>query len=329
MNRTGKETKKSWLWKAVGGVLALALAGGLTFIYVVLPEKVAQSIVAKAQIRKPLVQNPETYSLVSQDVSFVTEDGITLSGWWLPAPSGKKPTGTALLSHGVFKNREQVLTRAAMMVKLGYQVLLFDHRGNGLSGDSPVSGGLLESRDYHAALRFLKTRDRLKKPVILFGFSMGAMSAIRAAADSTEVDGIIADSPLANLKSYVSRRTIGGSFSSLPGFLNRCLAAYDRLTGLSLNEGDLDLMPVVAKLHELPVLYITGEGDDLARSEEVRKLFAKTASHHRRLVYVPDAGHEETFDKFPIIYRKAVTEFLIALKRGPAPATDYSTHPIK
>ena len=176
------------------------------------------------------------------------------------------------------------------MVQNGYQVLLFDQRGCGLSSNSAVSGGVLESGDYLLWTQYLKAHHRLGQPLVFFGFSMGSMSALRAAVKASEVDGVIADSPLANLKSYVSRRTMGGRFSSLPGFLNRCLQAYDRLSGLSLTEGDLDMIPVVEQLHELPALYITGEGDDLAKSEEVRILFEKTASHRRRLVYIPGGG---------------------------------------
>ncbi len=297
-------------------MLAL-LAGGLGFIYEILPGKVARSIAAKSLVRKALTETPKDYGLDHyEDVSFTTSDGITLSGWWIPVPASQKPLGTVLLSHGVFKNREQVLSRAAFLFRLGYQTLLFDQRGEGLSGNSPVSGGLLEAGDYLAAEAYLDSRHALRKPVVFFGFSLGAISALRAAVKAPEVEAVIADSPLANIKSYVSRRTMGGTFSSMPGFLDRCLAAYDLITGLTLTPGDLDLMPVVGQLHETPVLYITGENDDLAKPEEVRKLFENTSSHHRRLVYIPEAGHEETYKKYPVIYEKVVTEFLTDLRNG-------------
>jgi uncharacterized protein len=302
-------------WLAL--VMVLLLAGGLGFVYEVLPGKVAQSIVAKSQVHQPITETPKDYGLNHyEDVSFTTSDGITLSGWWIPIPKSRKTLGTILLSHGVFKNRQQVLSRAAFLSHLGYQTLLFDQRGEGLSGNSPVSGGLLEAGDYLAAEAYLESRHALRKPVVFFGFSLGAMSALRAAVKAPQVDAVIADSPLANIESYVSRRTMGGTFSSMPGFLPRVLEAYDLLTGLSLRVEDLDLMPVVAQLGEIPVLYITGENDNLAKPEEVRQLFEHTSSHHRRLIYIPDAGHEETYKKYPVIYEKVVTEFLTDLRNG-------------
>ncbi len=298
-------------------LVLVLLVGGLVFIYEVLPGKVAQALFAKSQVHKALTESPKDYGLNRyEDVSFPTADGVTLSGWWIPLSKSQKPLGTLILSHGVFKNREQVLSRAVFLSRKGYQTLLFDQRGEGASGNSPVSGGLLEAGDYLAAEAYLESRHLVRKPVVFFGFSLGAMSALRAAAQSQKADAVIADSPLANIKSYVSRRTMGGTFSSMPGFLARVLGAYDLLTGLSLKIEDLDLMPVVAQLHETPVLYITGEDDDLAKPEEVRQLFEHTASHHRRLIYIPDAGHEETYKKYPMIYEKVVIEFLTDLRNG-------------
>ncbi len=311
-----KNKSRPILWAAWTALAAL-LAGGLYVVYQVLPEKVAQGIVAQAQVRKPITETPKDYGIPGyQDVSFVTSDGVTLSGWWMPLPARKKNLGTILFSHGVFKNRQQVLGRAVFLWNLGYQCLLFDLRGCGESGPSPVSGGVSEANDYLAAEKFLESRHELGKPVVFFGFSLGAMSALRAAVGDSNLDAVIADSPLANLKSYVSRRTIGGAFTSLPGFLGACLKDYDQLTGLTLTEKDLDLTPVVEKLNQPPVLYITGEGDDLAKSDEVRRLFENTPAPHRRLAYIPDAGHEETFKKFPVIYEKVVTEFLTDLRNG-------------
>jgi alpha-beta hydrolase superfamily lysophospholipase len=294
-------------------VLGLSAAGFLYFSYFFLPEKVAESISAKSKTRLALSSTPKDDGFFYQDISFTTSDGVTLSGWWMPAKS-HKPLGTVILSHGVFKNRGQVLSRAEFLVKAGYQVLLFDHRGEGQSGESPVSGGVLEAGDYLAAVSYLKASRHLVKPLVFLGFSLGAISAIRAAPQCPDVDAVIADSPLPNVKAYVSRRGMGGAFAELPGFFSRCLTDYDQLTGLSLKPSDLNLEPIVRQFNEKPILYITGEADDLARSEEVRKLFNETQSNHRSLVYIPDAGHEQTYSSHPAVYEQAVKNFLIEVK---------------
>lgn len=319
--------------------LAVLVAGFLYFVYGILPGKVAASITEKAKVRKPILGSPKDRGLSYRKVSFPSADGVELAGWSVPPPSGKKPLGTVVLSHGVFKNREQVMDRAELLAKSGYQVLMFDHRGCGESGESPVSGGVMEAADYRGAAEHLRAQG-LAGPLVFFGFSMGSMSALRAAFQGVKVDAVIADSPLANLGCYVSRRTSGGIFSSLPGFLGRCLSEYARRTGLELTEKDLDLVPVVRGLPDVPVLYLTGEMDDLARSEEVRKLFENTRVKRKRLVYLPEAGHEEGFEKAPILYRRSVIGFLTDLRAGfpgsyeplssKGPGDQgHSTHPMK
>jgi pimeloyl-ACP methyl ester carboxylesterase len=310
-------SKGSLLPKILGSVFLLLVAGFLVFVYLILPPKVGQALFARAQIRKALTQTPQADGFRYETISFTASDGVSLQGWWLPSVKKGKPAGTVILSHGVFKNREQVLPRAEFLAKAGYQVLLFDLRGCGESGPSPVSGGLLEAKDYLGAYEDLDKTHRLQKPVVFFGFSLGAIAALRAGQqEGDKVQAIIADSPLPNIRAYISRRTLGGGFSIFPGFLNRCLAAYNALTGLSLTQADLDLVPVVKQITQTPVLYITGQKDDLARPQEVRELFDLTGAQHRRLDYIPDAGHDETFSKYPIIYERGVTEFLNDLKAG-------------
>jgi uncharacterized protein len=302
-------------------LMGLAAGGFVYFSYFLLPEQVAESIVTKAKTRLVIHWTPKDDGFSYQDIFFSTSDGVTLSGWWIAAPKSHKPLGTVILSHGVFKNREQVLSRAEFLAKAGYQVLLFDHRGEGLSGESPVSGGVLEAGDYLAAVDYLKANHRLAKPLAFLGFSLGAISAIRAAPQCTDVDAVIADSPLPNVKAYVSRRGMGGVFANLPGFFDRCLNDYDRLTGLALKPADLDLEPIVRRFGGKPIMYITGELDDLARPAEVRALFNETQSNHRSLVYVPQAGHEQTYVLYPRVYEQAVKSFL-TLVRNHFPETD-------
>jgi uncharacterized protein len=312
MKRNGS-TAKGWMGAGVLAVFLLSAA--LFFIYGVLPDRVAQAIVSKAAVHMPLDKTPKDDGYGYRDVSFVTDDGVTLSGWWVPPVGAKKPVGTVLLSHGFTKNRDQVMERAEFLAQVGYQVLLFDHRGHGMSGPAPVSGGYLEAKDYLAAFRYVQDSRLLRRPLVLFGFSLGAMSALRAALEIPETSAVIADSPLANVNGYVSSRTAGRYFTRMPFFLSRCLSAYDRLTGLSLTEKDLDLIPVVRQL-TVPVLYLTGENDDLAHSEDVRRLFAATQSGQRRLVYIQGAGHEQTYSEDPLTYTRMVLKFLKDLQAG-------------
>ncbi len=298
------------LWTA----MVLLLATALFFIYGVIPDQVARGLVQAALQQNVPVKNPGQFGLKYQDVEFKTTDGINLKGWWIPA-SIRRPLGTVILTHGVFHNRDQILTRAVFLQEAGYQVLAMDLRGHGESGPAPLSGGLLESGDFRAAADFLRQKKWIQPPLVFFGFSLGAICALRAGAD-TPVDAVIADSPMPNVKSYISGRTLAAPFAFLPGLISRCIQAYDSVTGLHLGETDLDLMPVVRHIQAIPVLFFSGEKDDLVKSGEVQKLFDQCPAPHRRLVFIPEAGHEQTYTQYPVIYEKSVLDFLTDVREG-------------
>jgi uncharacterized protein len=302
-----------WVW-GLALFLVMVFSAVFFFINQVMPGKVAESLVRASQNQRIPQVDPSQYGLKYENVEFKTSDGISLKGWWIPS-SLHNPKGTVILTHGAFHNREQVLTRAVFLQEAGYQVLTFDLRGHGESAPAPLTGGFLEAGDFTAAERFLSDKHWIKKPLTFYGFSLGAICALRSGAVEP-VDAIIADSPLPNVKSYVSRKTIGAPFASLPGFLAQCLRAYDLATGLHLTETDLDLVPVMRQIKTVPVLIFSGEKDDLARSSEVQGLFDQCPAPHRRLVYIPDAGHEQTYSQYPVIYEKAVLDFLRDVKDG-------------
>ena len=317
LNKRKEKSKSPLIPGWLGGFLlamVVLLAIAFFLIYEIIPGKVAEGIVQAGQNRHAPMKNPGQYGLKYENVEFKTKDGISLKGWWIPSTL-KKPLGTVILTHGVFHNRDQILTRAVFLEEAGYQVLAFDLRGQGESGPSPLTGGLKESEDFGAAADFLAKKQWVRKPLIFYGFSLGAICALRAGAIHP-VDAVIADSPLPNIKSYVSRRTIGAPFSQMPGFLAKCLQAYDRAANLNLEMKDLDLGPVMTRITSVPILLFSGEMDDLARSPEVQRLFDLCPAPHRLLVYIPEAGHEQTYSQYPVIYEKAVLDFLKNVKEG-------------
>lgn len=64
-----------------------------------------------------------------------------------------------------------------------------------------------EIRDLLGAVDFARARPELNRPIVLYGFSMGAATALVAGAQEPAVAGVIADSPFADLDGYLCVRT--------------------------------------------------------------------------------------------------------------------------
>lgn len=113
---------------------------------------------------------PADRGMPFEAVTFETEDGEVLHGWWLPVEPER---GALLFFHGNAGNIAGRLESAAQFLDLGLSVLIFDYRGYGQSTGAPSEEGLY--RDAEAAWRYLtQERDRAPQRVVLFGRSLGS-----------------------------------------------------------------------------------------------------------------------------------------------------------
>ena len=153
----------------------------------------------------PLSSNPAWWGMRFHNVEFnVSTHSLRLKGWWIPAIGSDL---TVIMTHGYRNNRvghtvPQLAVARALHV-MGANVLMFDFRGSGDSAGHLASVGIFEQRDILAADHAVLTRWRPKSTVVLLGYSMGASSALMAAAEDPRVAGVIADSPFADLTQYL------------------------------------------------------------------------------------------------------------------------------
>src|SRR6185312_8086345 len=65
-----------------------------------------------------------------EDVTFHTDDGLTIHGWYLPHDA---PRDAIVIGHGFAMNRVELLDLALGLRARGHAVLLFDFRAHGAS----------------------------------------------------------------------------------------------------------------------------------------------------------------------------------------------------
>ncbi|MCY1398444.1 putative aminoacrylate hydrolase RutD [compost metagenome] len=128
---------------------------------------------------------PEKAHLQFQDVYFKAADGTRLHGWWLPAKPDVPLKGTVLHLHGNGGNLAWHLGGSWWLPAQGYQVLMIDYRGYGVSQGQPSLPAV--NQDVAAALDWLQhAPDVQGKPLILLGQSLGGALAIDYLAEHPE-----------------------------------------------------------------------------------------------------------------------------------------------
>jgi uncharacterized protein len=116
---------------------------------------------------------PAHIGLPYEEVHLTTADAVRLHGWFVPAEAAR---GTVLFLHGNAGNISHRLHSLRFFHQLGYETLIIDYRGYGLSAGRPSEAGTY--RDAQAAWHHL-VEERGVPPdrIVLFGRSLGGAIA--------------------------------------------------------------------------------------------------------------------------------------------------------
>jgi uncharacterized protein len=129
---------------------------------------------------RTIVQTPAAAGLRFADVTFETDDGELLHGWWVSARA--HAIGHVLLCHGNAGNVGDRLPHLALLSSAGFDILAFDYRGYGRSSGRPSEAGT--ARDARAARGALLRQDGVDRGRVLYlGESLGGAVALGLAVD--------------------------------------------------------------------------------------------------------------------------------------------------
>jgi pimeloyl-ACP methyl ester carboxylesterase len=261
--------------------------------------------------------SPEDFGLPFTEVLFPSSDGLGLHGWFIPAEgvdissleeydwaTGSK--GTIVLAHGRFGSKDADLKYVPWLREAGYNCLMFDFRGHGLSEGNYTSFGYHERKDLVGALDFLRSKNI--STVGVLGFSLGGVVGITTAAESEEIVAVVADGAFVELRSALAR---GAEERHLPPWLVRSLGpSILRLAGKRVG-GDLqesDPLRWVDRIAPRAVFLIHGVEDPYVSVEDVQRLYER-AGEPKELWIASWAGHRRVDEVYPDPYRERVLGF--------------------
>jgi len=134
--------------------------------------------------------SPAALGLDYLDVSLVTEDDLTLYGWYIPSQN----RAAVILAHAFNGNRTGTIYHAQLLANHGYGALLYDTRSEGESEGELNALGWEDHLDVFAALDYLQQRPEIDPERIgVLGLSAGAKTALYAATQSDEIAAVVAE----------------------------------------------------------------------------------------------------------------------------------------
>jgi alpha-beta hydrolase superfamily lysophospholipase len=246
--------------------------------------------------RNDFRDDPDRWGLgPAEEIALTARDGIKLHSWLFRSPSA---SASVIVLHGHGGNKHTCLPLARMLYP-DFNVLLLDHRGHGESGGHRTTIGYEERMDVHAAVDVLTERGL--GPVGIFGMSMGAATAILAAAEDPRILAVVADSPYARLRWAVQQSAV---LRGYPASLTPSIAFLGCLTtALHLRHRmqAFDPVEVIERIAPRPLLLMHGVEDEIIPVASAHALFAR-AHEPKDLWLIDGLKHcravEEAFEPF-------------------------------
>lgn len=215
-------------------------------------------------------------------------DSVFISSLWAAM---EKAPATILFFHGNGEISSDYIDIAGIFWQMNIRFICVDYRGYGRSSGDPDASLMI--RDAHDIFRYVYSHTREKKePLIIMGRSLGSAPALEIAAEYGEkIDGLIIESGFAETLPLL--RTLGVD----PNYLE-------------IKEEDGFANADKIKNFNKPLLIIHAEDDYLIPLVQAEKLYAAANAPQKKILKIPNAGHNDIFVAGIKAYLTAVSELV-------------------
>ena len=215
------------------------------------------------------VPSPESSAIAGVSaVSFQTEDGLTLNGWFVSRT--ENPRFTVIVFNGNAGNRASRAPLGDVLARANLAVLLFDYRGFGGNPGSPSEEGL--RKDARAARQYILTRAEAgRQRLVYFGESLGTAVAAELAVAHPPA-ALVLRSPFTSISDLAR---LHYAFLPATWILRDRYATIDRISRVNA-----------------PLLVIGGDADRIVPIAQTRQVY-ETARDPKQLLVISGADHND------------------------------------
>jgi uncharacterized protein len=210
-----------------------------------------------------------------------------LETWSIPVDNSHSKGTVVLFPGNGGSKAKQLLPPAQVFHALGYDTLLVDFRGVGGSSGNTSTLGMREAEDVALSVNYAQ-KSTMKRPLILYGISMGTSAILKAVADGKVTpDAIILELPFARLVDAVGSRVRATSIPKFPMAELTVLwgSIQHRFNGFTHNPEDY------ASQVKCSTLILHGKLDKWTTGAEIDRIYQNLRGT-KQLSIFPNAGHD-------------------------------------
>jgi uncharacterized protein len=258
----------------VGVILVLVLLSIGFFITIALQ---VMSPMVNMHIDFSEVWTAKEFGLEAKHFFVKTDDGLKISAYEVAV---EKPKAIIVCLSGIHNPSATIYFGHARFFKEhGYATILFDMRAHGESDGDVICLGYKEYLDTKAIVQYIKAEPAYKNvPVVVFGLSMGGVTAINSIGEIPEINGLI------SLSAYSSWEDIfyDNMTKQAPVLLAKIVKPFVSLTNMfkyKVNIWSVNPKKEIEKLGDRPALLMHTKGDSQVSFSNFEKILSHSPSH--------------------------------------------------
>ena len=231
----------------------------------------------------------------------LTANGHNLEAWDIPADGNN---GTVLILHGFKGSKSSMMPITEYFHAQGMNTFVLDFSGHGNSDGYCSTLGYYEAKEVAVAYDYVKAHHT--GPTIIFGSSMGAVAALRAASQyGINPDKMILEAPFGSMLQATRNRFVMQNAPTFP------LAEMITFWGSAQNNfWAFNHCPTeYAKQVKLPVLMLYGANDQKVSLPEIEAIYANLPAE-KSLHIFKQSGHCSFLQTEPDEWKNAISSFL-------------------
>jgi pimeloyl-ACP methyl ester carboxylesterase len=228
------------------------------------------------------------YTVPHERFDVTTEDGVRLRGIMLNNHP-TKPEKAVIVCHGAGRSKNTLpIVQTCQILATTYAVFTFDFRGHMESGGVFKADGDTEA-DLKAVIEFVRGRGYAK--VAVFGWSIGAWTALLCAARGRQIDAIIAGSPPPVDISGLRQIALLRRYRPI-GLLVQFGISVMRNFRTRLGTYVVQIADFVKQIPDIPILLVYNDYDSTSRvdASKFRELYEQLPASREQLL-LPGKGH--------------------------------------
>lgn len=211
----------------------------------------------------------------------------------------------AVLCHGFGCAKYGSVKYVDMFLRLGFLVIIYDHRNHGLSGKAYTSMGYYEKYDLKKIVDWCFDKFGKDCRIVTHGESMGGATVLLHQGIDDRVRCVIADCAYSDLVELLHHQL--KQYYHLP----RCILPLESyITYLRAGFRYEDVSPIEAVKNSVkPILFIHGKIDNYVPSWMSRQMY-QAKKNNKAIYLVAGARHAASYCRNRAGYEKRVKEFL-------------------